>query len=246
MRRRKHHQQLPPPVPGTRVEDAGLGDPLVRPGRRSRRARRARTSRTPRTTGRTRTPGVLLLVVGGTGLGVAAAARVSGTPALPEWSLLVVAGCAGVLVLAGVRALRVPTEDAAPDVTAETAYVEPAVPEGTLEEEIGRVSALLALLHREHGVLYGSRTWVQDLLPALGVPTDHPQLVRDVVAVAALGAGGVRAEVGSLTRSYDDEQVRAVAIALHRALDAFADRLFAGDGLEGMPRPENELWVHAA
>jgi hypothetical protein len=125
-------------------------------------------------------------------------------------------------------------------------YVAPEVPDGTLEDEIGRVSALLSLLHRDYGVLYGSRTWVQDVLPALGVAMDEPQLVRDVVAVAALGAGGVRAEVGSLAESYDDEQVRAVAIAVRRALDTYADTMFAGEALVGVPLPDADLWVRAA
>ena len=48
---------------------------------------------------------------------------------------------------------------------------------------------------------YRTRTWIEEILPTYGLPLADPALARDLLAVAALDAGGIRADVAGHRRS---------------------------------------------
>ncbi len=78
----------------------------------------------------------------------------------------------------------------------------------------GQLSALLAQLRQQYGVVYRTRTWIEIVLPAAGFGDHDPTLARDLLAAAALDAGGVRADVGKLSESYSRDDIVATSSAL--------------------------------
>jgi hypothetical protein len=61
------------------------------------------------------------------------------------------------------------------------------------------LSGTLVRLRTEFGVVYRSRTWIDEVLPIFGARVTDATLMRDVLAIAALDAGALRADVSGLT-----------------------------------------------
>jgi hypothetical protein len=83
----------------------------------------------------------------------------------------------------------------------------------------GQLSEVLAELRHEYGMAYRTRTWIEDMLPAYGAQLDDPVLARALLAVAALDAGGIRADVSGLVGSHGNDEIiatgKVVLAALH-------------------------------
>lgn len=83
----------------------------------------------------------------------------------------------------------------------------------------GQLSEVLAELRHEYGMAYRTRTWIEEMLPAYGAQLDDPVLARALLAVAALDAGGIRADVSGLVGSHGNDEIIAtgklVLAALH-------------------------------
>ena len=73
----------------------------------------------------------------------------------------------------------------------------------------GQIGVVLAELRQQYGVAYRSHTWVADILPAYGVEVVEPTLARNLLAVAALDAAGIRAEVTNLAATHSRETILA-------------------------------------
>ncbi len=112
----------------------------------------------------------------------------------------------------------------------------------SLDALVDAVGELLVGLRGDFGVRYGSRTWVEQVLPALGATPDDPDLTRDVLAVAALGAAGVCADVTALTVAHPTEHLVATAASLHRALSGLAAELRSGLPVTDLPVVESVAW----
>ena len=82
----------------------------------------------------------------------------------------------------------------------------------------GQISGVLAELRRQYGMAYRSRTWIEKMLPAYGADFDDPALARDLLAAAALDAGGIRADVAGLAESHSQEQIAATGCTILAAL----------------------------
>ena len=96
-------------------------------------------------------------------------------------------------------------------------FVAPREVEVDLPSLTGQLSALLAQLRQQHGVVYRSRTWIDVVLPEAGFGDHDRTLARDLLAAAALDAGGVRADVGRLSESYSRDEIVATSVALIEA-----------------------------
>ena len=85
----------------------------------------------------------------------------------------------------------------------------------------GQMSALLTRLRSEYGMTYTSRTWV-DVVLSLHAPSafPYPELARDLLATAALDAGGIRANVSAITASNSGAAIIATGAALRDALES--------------------------
>lgn len=115
-------------------------------------------------------------------------------------------------------------------------------PSASVDELVEAIGATLVDLHRAHGVRYGSRTWVVDVLPALGPePADH-ELARDLLAVSGLVAAGVGPDVTALLAAHPLERLASTAASLHEALAELGARLGAGTGPGGLPAFEAVRW----
>ena len=88
----------------------------------------------------------------------------------------------------------------------------------------GQIGVVLVELRQLYGVAYRSHTWVADILPAYGIELVEPTLARNLLAVAALDAAGIRAEVTNLAATHSRETILAtdqsLLAALHRVRDA--------------------------
>ena len=85
----------------------------------------------------------------------------------------------------------------------------------------GQMSEMLSRLRSEYGMAYTSRTWVDVVLP-LHAPSAfaNPGLARDLLATAALDAGGIRADVSAITASYSGTTIIVTGVALRDALES--------------------------
>ena len=81
----------------------------------------------------------------------------------------------------------------------------------------GQISGVLGLLRRDYGMAYRTRTWIE-MLPAYGADLDDPALARDLLAAAALDAGGIRADVAGLAESHSRDEIVATGWAILHAL----------------------------
>ena len=82
----------------------------------------------------------------------------------------------------------------------------------------GQISEVLGQLRRQYGMAYRSRTWIEEMLPAYGAELEDPALARDLLAAAALDAGGIRADVAGLAESHSREAILATGWAVLHAL----------------------------
>ena len=85
----------------------------------------------------------------------------------------------------------------------------------------GQMSGMLSRLRSEYGMAYTSSTWVDIVLP-LHAPSafPNPGLARDLLATAALDAGGIRADVSAITASNSGTAIIVTAVALRDALES--------------------------
>ena len=238
----KHKTQIrarswPAPDPATRVVvDAGGHSPL--PPRRSSPA-------STRASKPTKRRGELIIAAGLVGILASVGSGFVKVGDLPSSSSMAVGGLGATLVLLGTLVRRRSTSMPVvqPIVAAETPPVveipptfeqmpaiEPARPVAApkvrarpvavdLPSLTGQLSEVLAELRHEYGMAYRTRTWIEEMLPAYGAQLDDPALARAVLAVAALDAGGIRADVSGLVGSHGNDEIiatgKVVLAALH-------------------------------
>lgn len=94
------------------------------------------------------------------------------------------------------------------------------------------MGGVLAQLRQQHGVAYRTRTWIEDVLPAYGNDLEDPTLDRDLLAAAALDAGGIRADVAGVAQSHSRDEIIATGGAL---LESLQKVLAACEGPTDMP-----------
>ncbi|MPY94529.1 MAG: hypothetical protein GEV08_16160 [Acidimicrobiia bacterium] len=190
------------------------------------------------------------------GLGALSGAGVSSArPALPGWLaavpvgyLVAVLGLEGLALAAagalGARRARPGHGDADAEVGGGASAAPPAPPEpaATTDELVAAVGDLLVGLRRQFGVRYGSRTWVEEVLPSLLAVPDEPLLVRDLLAVSALEAAGVCPDVSGLTSAHSPGRLDATAAWLHEALTTLSERLGASEDMGWLPPFEAVSW----
>ncbi len=82
----------------------------------------------------------------------------------------------------------------------------------------GQISHVLAELRHKYGMAYRTRTWIEDMLPAYGAELDDPALARALLAVAALDAGGIRADVSGLSEAHTNDAIIAAGTVVLAAL----------------------------
>lgn len=82
----------------------------------------------------------------------------------------------------------------------------------------GQISGVLGVLRHKYGVAYRPHTWIEQMLPAHGAKLDDPALARDLLAAAALDAGGIRADVTALAAAHSRDHIVATSHAILGAL----------------------------
>ena len=82
----------------------------------------------------------------------------------------------------------------------------------------GQISEVLAELRHEYGTAYRTRTWIEDILPAYGAKLNDPVLARALLGVAALDAGGIRADVAGISEAHASEEIIATGMDVLAAL----------------------------
>jgi hypothetical protein len=138
---------------------------------------------------------------------------------LPSLSEVTVAALGGAIAVLGVlqrrRMLRQSTEPS------EIGPRQPA--ELDLPSLTGQLSALLAQLRLHYGVAYKTRTWIEVVLPGAGFDIADPTLSRDLLAAAALDAGGIRADVAGLAEAHSRREIVAALTSLIAAVQNVLD-----------------------
>lgn len=206
---------MPPPDPATRVHvDFAPG-----PGPSDVKGRRG---------------GELIVAAGLGGILVAVFAAFIELLALPSLSVVTIAGLGVALVLVGALKRR-GAKSVAPPLAEVVSVAKPYLVD--LPTLTGQLSGVLAQLRQLHGVAYRTRTWIDEILPAYGPPLVDPTLVRDLLAAAALDAGGIRADVAGLAESHSRDDLVAAGTAL---LEALQNALKACEGSDQpSPRPSD-------
>lgn len=208
-----HVDALPPPDPTTRADvDLVPGAP------------------SPPTPARRR-DGKLIVVVGLVGILVAVASGVVKLFELPSLSVLAVAALGAGLVLIGALRLHSGSVRSRPAAEVIDAAAQQPISQRLVAVDLpsmtGQLGGVLAQLRQQYGMAYRTRTWIEDVLPAHGDDLKNPALARDLLAVAALDAGGIRADVSSFAESHarDDivETGGALLAALQHVLTACED-----------------------
>jgi hypothetical protein len=188
-------RHFPPPDPATRV-GSDLDSKVTSPGSARRH------------------DGELIVAAGLGAILVSACSRFVQLVDLPSLSEASVAVLGGALATLGVlqrrRVHRLPTQ------THEVLARRPV--EVDLPSLTGQLSALLAQLRRQHGVAYRTRTWIDVVLPSAGADIGDPTLARDLLAAAALDAGGIRADVAGLVEAHSRDDIVATSSALIEAV----------------------------
>ena len=223
----KHRTQTrarswPAPDPATRVVvDAGGNSPLP-PHRSSPASTRSSEPTTHR--------GELIVAAGLVGVLASVGSAFVKVIDLPSSSSMAVGGFGAALVLMGLLVRRGSTTTTAvqPNVAAKVRVRPVAV---DLPSLTGQLSEVLAELRHEYGMAYRTRTWIEEMLPEYGAQLDDPVLARALLAVAALDAGGIRADVSGLVGSHGIDEIiatgKVVLAALHEvraACDRSGDR----------------------
>jgi hypothetical protein len=172
-----------------------------------------------------RRPGEMTTLIGLAGVLVSVSSRFAGLVTLPAWSQGAVGGASGALLLLGVLQRRRPRP----------AEIGHSVFPTDLPTLTGEIATVLSQLRLEHGLAYRSNTWVTEVLPRTGVPVDDPALVRDLLAVCALDAGGVRADTAGLASAHSRERLVLAAMALLDGLERVLG------GCEAAPGSQTQL-----
>ena len=209
---------LPPPDPSTRVDvdfaiDASASSSSPVNGRRT---------------------GELIVAAGLGGILVSVCSAFAKFLDLPSLSEKSVAGLGAVLVLVGAWKVRSTTNTSsiAIGVIEEGPSISVDLPSLT-----GELSGTLARLRQEHGMAYRTRTWIEDVLPDYGKPLIDPALARDLLAAAALDAGGIRADLAGIAETHSRDAIVVTGTALLEALrNALAT--YEGSGHRS-PRPSD-------
>jgi hypothetical protein len=163
----------------------------------------------------TRRHGGELIVAAGLGaILISVASKFARLIDLPSLSEMSVAALGGLLAVLGVLQRRYKSSPS----TVGTELVAPRPVEVDLPSLTGQLSALLAQLRQQYGVVYRTRTWIEAVLPGAGIGLLDPTLVRDLLAAAALDAGGVRADVRKLSEAYSRDDIVAASTALIEAV----------------------------
>jgi hypothetical protein len=89
---------------------------------------------------------------------------------------------------------------------------------GGLPSLTGQISAVLTELRRTYGIVYRTRTWIEQMLPTYGATFSDAVLARNVLAAAALDAGGIRADVSAVAANHSRDEIVATAADLLMAL----------------------------
>jgi hypothetical protein len=172
-----------------------------------------------------RRAGEMTTLLGLAGVLVSVSSRFAGLVTLPAWSQGAVGGASGALLLLGVAQRRRPQ----PSEIMHSAFPT------DLPTLTGEIATVLSQLRLEHGLAYRSNTWVTEVLPRTGVPVEDPALVRDLLAVCALDAGGVRADTSALASAHSRERLILAAMALLDGLERVLG------GCEGGPESGSQL-----
>jgi hypothetical protein len=207
--------QMPPPDPSTRV------DVDFTSGASSRN-----------TTGRR--GGELIVAAGLGGILVAVCSAFIKLLDLPSLSEKSAAGFGVVLVLVGVIKWHRAKSTTLLPVDAVVADRSPSV---DLPSLTGQISGVLAQLRQQHGVAYRTRTWIEEILPTYGLPLADPALARDLLAAAALDAGGIRADVVGLAEAHTRDHIVDTGCAVLEALQNALAACESND--QPSPRPSD-------
>lgn len=208
-------EEMPPPDPSTRVDidfNSGASSSNVK-GRRG---------------------GELIVAAGLGGILVAVGSAFVKLVDLPSLSEKSVAGLGVVLVLVGVIKRRGATSTALLPVDVAVADQSHSV---DLPSLTGQISGVLAQLRQQHGMAYRTRTWIEEILPTYGLPLADPALARDLLAAAALDAGGIRADVVGLAEAHTREHIVDTGCAVLEALQNALAACESSD--QPSPRPSD-------
>jgi hypothetical protein len=189
-------EEMPPPDPSTRV-DVDFTSGASSSNAKSRRG------------------GELIVAAGLGGILVAVCSAFVKLVDLPSLSEKSVAGLGFVLVLVGVIKRRSASSTVLLPVDAPVADQSHSV---DLPSLTGQISGVLAQLRQEHGMAYRTRTWIEEILPTYGLPLADPALARDLLAAAALDAGGIRADVVGLAEAHTRDHIVDTGCAVLEAL----------------------------
>lgn len=207
---------LPPPDPATRVETDLVPGELTPAQRRGRRNAE------------------LTIAAGLGGILVSVSSVFLKLLSLPSLSEVSVAGLGGTLILLGILkgslARRVETRRLEPVVEVEPDQSIPV----DLPSLTGQLSGVLAELRQQYGMAYRTRTWIEEVLPAYGDVPKDAGLARDLLAAAALDAGGIRADVAGLAESHSRADIVITGTAL---LEVLQHVLAACEGSAEYPAP---------
>jgi hypothetical protein len=205
--------KMPPPDPSTRVDVDFTSSSRNVAGRRG---------------------GELIVAAGLGGILVAVCSAFIKLLDLPSLSEKSAAGFGVVLVLVGVIKWHRATTNTPPPVGAAVADQSPTV---DLPSLTGQISGVLARLRQEHGMAYRTRTWIEEILPTYGLPLADPALARDLLAAAALDAGGIRADVVGLAEAHARDHIVDTGCAV---LEALQNALAACESTDQQsPRPSD-------
>ena len=210
---------LPPPDPSTRVETDLIPGELTPAQRRARRSAE------------------LTIAAGLGGILVSVSSVFLKLLSLPSLSEVSVAGLGGALILLGILmgslAKRVPTKRPAP-VVANDLVAFDTIDVVDLPSLTGQLSGVLAQLRQQYGMAYRTQTWLEAVIPAYGDALKDPGLARDLLAAAALDAGGIRADLGGLADSHSRHDIVNTGSAL---LEVLQHVLAACEGSTEYPAP---------
>ncbi len=191
----------------------------------------------------TRRHGGELIVAAGLGaILISVASKFARLIDLPSLSEMSVAALGGLLAVLGVLQRRHKSSPSAMRVE----LVAPRAVEVDLPSLTGQLSALLAQLRQQYGVVYRTRTWIEVVLPASGFGLHDSTLARDLLAAAALDAGGVRADVGKLSEAYARDDIVATSTSLIEAVRSVLARCELSTDQQA-PRPSDpSCWPASA
>jgi hypothetical protein len=162
----------------------------------------------------------MTMVLGLIGLLGAVLSKFADVIHLPSSSEMSVAGIALVLLALGAVQLRRPQPV---EPAAEVPAAEQPAPPPDLPSLTGQLATLLSELRQGYGLAYRTGTWLEEVLPSMGFSDANTEITRDVLAVAALDAGGLRADISSLVAVYGVQSATTTATELLLALDRLRD-----------------------